>query len=349
MTVFCLGLSHRTAPVEIREKFAISAEAIPAALTRLRGSGAAAEAVWLSTCNRVELYTVAAPGTEGALRDWLLAHSQLSAEAAGDSLYVLPEPRSLEHLFRVASGLDSMVLGETEILGQLKKAYEIASQSGHTGSRLNKAFQRAFNVSKHIRTNTAIQRGGISVASVSVELGERLFETFRGRHVLLIGAGDTGEKVARALLSRGVESVVIHNRSPEKAAALAAALGDAASPCEDWMAEVPRVDVIISSTSSPHFVIDPAKLQPLLPARRHRPLLLIDLAVPRDIDPAVIHLPGIYLSNVDDLQMIAEHHLRQREAEITRCEEIIREKVTALLSRPGGPSSGVSDTAASVA
>lgn len=349
MTVFCLGLSHRTAPVEIREKFAIAAEAIPGALTRLRGSGAATEAVWLSTCNRVELYTVATPGTELQLRDWLLAHSQLSAEAAGESLYVLPEPRSLEHLFRVASGLDSMVLGETEILGQLKKAYEIASQSGHTGGRLNKAFQRAFNVAKHIRTNTAIQRGGISVASVSVELGERLFESFSGRHVLLIGAGDTGEKVARALLSRGVESVVIHNRSPERAAALAAALGEAARPCADWVPEVARVDVIISSTSSPHFVIDPARLEPLLPARRNRPLLLIDLAVPRDIDPAVTHLPGVYLSNVDDLQMIAEHHLRQREAEVARCEEIIREKVRAVLARPGGPPSGVSDAATSIA
>lgn len=337
MRVFCLGLSHRTAPVEIRERFALTADATPGMLGRLREAGLASEAVWLSTCNRVEIYAASPPECAEGLRQWLLEHGRAGEDLLSDGrLYLLSEPSSLEHLFRVASGLDSMVLGETEILGQLKKAYDLAMQHGYTGARLNKAFQRAFNVAKHIRTNTAIQRGGISVASVSVELAERLFESFEGRRALLIGAGDTGEKVAKALLSRGISNVLIFNRSPEKAAALAQTLGESAQPCADWVAEAAHVDVIISSTSTPDFVIDVPRLEPLMVSRKKRTLLLIDLAVPRDIDPEVTELPGVFLYNVDDLQMIASHHLQQREAEAHRCEEIIREKVQALLTPPIG-------------
>jgi len=335
MPVFCLGVSHRTAPVELRERFALTTDAIPPALQRLRDAGLATEAVWLSTCNRVEIYLNGAPDSAPALQRWMIDHAGAAQEGSADSLYVLPEPASVEHLFRVASGLDSMVLGETEILGQLKKAYELAQKAGHTGARLNKAFQRAFNVAKHIRSTTAIQRGNVSVASVSVELAERLFEKFDGRRALLIGAGDTGEKVARAFVSRGISSVRIHNRSPDKAAALAEALGPLAQPCTDWLAEAPGADVIVSSTSTPGFVIDPVNLEPLLPLRHHRTILLIDLAVPRDIDPAVAHLPDVYLYNVDDLQMIASHHLQQREAEVAKCNAIIREKARALLDVDG--------------
>lgn len=341
MRVFCLGLSHRTAPVEVREKFALTADATPGMLERMRASGLVSEAVWLSTCNRVEIYAASAADGVENLQRWLLDHGRGTPDLVREGrLYLLGEPHSVEHLFRVASGLDSMVLGETEILGQLKKAYDLAMQHGHTGARLNKAFQRAFNVAKHIRSTTAIQRGGISVASVSVELAERLFESFQGRRALLLGAGDTGEKVARALLSRGIGSVLIHNRSPEKAALLAEALGPEARPCADWVQEAPQVDVIISSTSTPDFVIDVPRLEPLVRSRRNRTLLLIDLAVPRDIDPAVANMPGVFLYNVDDLQMIARHHLEAREAEAVRCEAIIREKVQALLAGQAGPGGG---------
>ena len=350
MRVFCLGLSYRTAPVEIRERFALTAEATPAMLGRIREAGLASEAVWLSTCNRVEIYAAAELESVDGLRQWLLDHGRGGAELLADGrLYLLGEPNSLEHLFRVASGLDSMVLGETEILGQLKKAYDLAMQHGYTGSRLNKAFQRAFNVAKQIRTTTAIQRGGISVASVSVELAERLFESFEGRRALLLGAGDTGEKVAKALISRGMTSVLIFNRSQEKAAALAETLGEAAKPCTDWMAEASEVDVIISSTSTPEFVIDVPRLEPLMRTRKKRSLLLVDLAVPRDIDPAVVELPGVFLYNVDDLQMIAQHHLQQREAEKARCEVIIREKVQSLLTAPVGRPATLPGTSPSAA
>jgi glutamyl-tRNA reductase len=251
-----------------------------------------------------------------------------------DEIYMLPEPQSVHHLFRVASGLDSMVLGETEILGQLKKAYDQALQNGHTGPRLNKAFQRAFNVAKHIRTSTNIQRGSVSVGSVAVDLAEKIFNSLNDRDVLIVGAGDTSEKTARALLSRGARSIVVSNRSREKAAALAAELGGRAVGFEEWGEAFSGVDIVISSTSAPHYILDRAKLEPLMKRRRNRPLLLIDIAVPRDIEPEINLMPNVYLYNIDDLQSIADDSLKQRKEEIARCEEIIREKAVSVLSAP---------------
>ena len=241
------------------------------------------------------------------------------------------EPQSLHHLFKVACGLDSMVLGETEILGQLKTAYDLALQHGHTGARLNKAFQRAFHTGKHVRTHTNIQRGSVSVASVAVELAEKIFNSLGDREVLVIGAGDTSEKTARALLSRGAKSIIVANRSFDRAQALAGELGGRAVSFDDWAGEFERIDIVISSTAAPHHILDRAKLEPLMKARRQRPLLLIDIAVPRDIDPEVNFLENVYLYNVDDLQGIADDYLKLRREEMARCEEIIAEKVKPLL------------------
>jgi glutamyl-tRNA reductase len=227
MSILVLGLNHRSSPVEVREKFAFAENAIPAALGQLRSSGLASEAVILSTCNRVELYvaTDADPHEAfAALRCYLTDYHRYG-QPLNEELYALSEPRSLQHLFRVAAGLDSMVLGETEILGQLKKAYDLALRHGHTGGRLNKAFQRAFNVAKHLRTETCIQRGSVSVGSVAVDLAEKIFSSLADREVLVIGAGDTSEKTARALLSRGAHGIVVTNRSPERAELLAVELG----------------------------------------------------------------------------------------------------------------------------
>ena len=243
----------------------------------------------------------------------------------------LAEPQSLHHLFKVACGLDSMVLGETEILGQLKQAYALAHQHGHTGARLNKAFQRAFHVAKHVRTHTNIQRGSVSVASAAVELAEKIFSSLHEREVLVIGAGDTSEKTARALLSRGARSIIVASRSFERAQILAKEFGGRAVPFDDWAAEFEKIDIAISSTSAPHHILDRARLEPLMKARKQRPLLLIDIAVPRDIDPAVNFLENVYLYNIDDLQAIADDYLKQRKDEIARCEQIIAEKVKPLL------------------
>jgi len=333
MSVVVIGLSHRSAPVELRERFAFADETIPVALQALRDSGIASEAAILSTCNRVEIYTDTALAPEAAfagLKKFLVDHHAFDG-SLDEEVYTLAEPHSLHHLFKVAAGLDSMVIGETEIFGQLKDAYELAFAHKHTGARLNKAFQRAFNVAKHIRTATNIQRGSVSVMSAAVELAEKIFTALSEHEVLIIGAGETSEKTARALQSRGVKKITVTNRSPERAAALAAELGGRAVPFDQWPAEFERIDIAISSTAAPHHILDRATLEPLMRRRRNRPLLLIDIAVPRDIDPAVNELENVYLYNVDDLQSIAAEYLKLRQEEAARCEKIIAEKVAALL------------------
>jgi glutamyl-tRNA reductase len=342
MPIVVIGLSHHSSPVELRERFAIAEARIPATLQLLRQEGLADEAVILSTCNRVEIYAAtslepAAAFTE--LREFLVTCHDYR-DPLTDEIYTLCEPQSVEHLFRVACGLDSMVLGETEILGQLKKAYEAALQHQHTGARLNKAFQRAFNVAKQVRTETSIQRGSVSVGSVAVELAEKIFESLNDRQVMVIGAGDTSEKTARALLSRGAKSILVANRTHDRAMALAQELGGRAVHFNDWSREFAQIDIAISSTSAPHHILDRPRLEPLMKLRKNRPLLLIDIAVPRDIDPEVNLLPNVYLYNVDDLQTIANDYLKQRKDEIARCERIIAEKVKSLLGSPPPGDSG---------
>lgn len=340
MPVVVVGLSHRTAPVEVRECLAFAESELPEVLAQVRARGLAGEVVILSTCNRVELYAATDGDPRAALaglRRFLLENRRYTGPVEPE-FYTLSEPQSLEHLFRVVCGLDSMVLGETEIAGQAKKAYDLALRAGATGRCLNRAFQRAFSVAKQVRTETQIQRGSVSVASVAVDLAERIFETLTRCTVMILGAGDTGEKAAKALLSRGARGLVVTNRSFERAAALAAALGGRAVPFDDWSAEFAQVDILISSTAAPGYVLDRARLEPLLPARRGRALLLIDLAVPRDIDPAVNLLDGVFLYDIDDLQSIADDALRQRQEEIARCEHIIRERVRGLLEAlPASP------------
>jgi glutamyl-tRNA reductase len=333
MPIVVIGLSHRSSLVELREKFAFADTRIPSSLQALRDASITAEAVILSTCNRVEIYAATPlPPAEAfpALKDFLM-NCHGCREPITNEIYALTEPQSVEHLFKVASGLDSMVLGETEILGQLKKAYDLALRHGHTGSRLNKAFQKAFNVAKHIRTETNIQRGSVSVASVAVELAEKIFSSLAEHQVMVIGAGDTSEKSARALLSHGARSILVANRSPDRASALAAELGGRAVPFDDWAAEFAEVDIIISSTAAPHYVLDRTMLAPLMKLRQNRPLLLIDIAVPRDIEPEVNFLENVYLYNIDDLQAIADDYLKQRREEVAECEAIITEKAKGLL------------------
>ena len=336
MNLVVIGLSHHSSSVTVRERFAFPEVGLPGALQQLRASGLAREAVILSTCNRVELYAAsdlpegqAAAGLRQFLFDYHKFHEPLNGE-----IYARGGRLGLEHLFKVACGLDSMVLGETEILGQLKKAYQTALGHKHTGALLNKAFQRAFHVAKYIRTETNIQRGSISVASVAVELAEKIFSSLGEHPVMVVGAGETSEKTARALLSRGARGILVSNRSPERAAHLARELGGRAVSFDDWAAEFPRIDILISSTAAPHCILDRAKLEPLMKARKNRPLLLIDIAVPRDIDPAVNFLGNVYLYNIDDLQAIAADSLQQRRQDIARCEAIIAEKAGAMMPGP---------------
>ena len=333
MPIVVIGLTHHTSSVDVREKFAFADATIPAALQTLKERGVVDEAVIVSTCNRVELYAATSRPADRAIaevRQFLIEHHAYEGTLNGE-MFAFAEPRSVEHLFKVACGLESMVLGETEILGQLKKAYDLALQHKHTGGRLNKAFQNAFNVAKKIRTETNIQRGSVSVGSVAVELAEKIFNNLNERNVMVIGAGDTSEKTAKSLLSRGAKSIIVANRSFDKAEALAKELGGRAVNFDTWLNEFERLDIVISSTSAPHYVLDRAKLAPLMKIRKNRPLLLIDIAVPRDIDPEVNLLNQVYLYNIDDLQQLANDYMQQRREDIAKCEAIIRDRAQTLL------------------
>ncbi len=337
MNLIALGISHRTAPVAVRERFSFGPDAAADAVSRLRSLGLASEGVLISTCNRTELFatTPLESGTANTRLKAFFGAAHEGPDPAGHWRF-RRDGAALEQLFRVAAGMDSQVLGETEILGQLKQAYAGALAAGHTGRMLNQAFQSAFNFAKRIRTETGIQRGQTSVASVAVELAESILGGLAGRDVMVIGAGDTGEKTARALLGRGARSVIVSNRSFDRAEELARELGGRAIRFETWEAEFDRVDVVISSTRAPHFILDQTRLARLLSGRGARPLLLVDLAVPRDIDPAVRALPGVFLADLDDLETTAERHRQSRRAELVRCETLIRERARECLARITG-------------
>lgn len=361
--LYCLGLSHHTASLEVRERFALGFEDASTVLAELKAQRGVLEAVWLVTCNRVELYAVipvacgdrSRPGA-GAVKpvftrqdngrftltlsagcDRLLRHFYgrpgLNDSEVTRALYGAESAGVVEHLFRVASGLDSMVLGETEILGQLKEAYELARREGHTGRVLNAVFQGAFRAAKRVRSETGIQRGSVSVASLAAELAQETCGDLTGCRVLVIGAGDTGEKVTRALLDRGVAEVRIVNRSEERGRALAATLGPRAQAIPDGLGALDEVDVVVGSTSSPEYVLDAARLEPVLRGRKGRPLVLLDLAVPRDFDPAIAQMPGVALHNLDDLRALADRHLDRRRVEVERCEDLLRGQVRDVVDR----------------
>ncbi len=331
--ILCLGLNHRTTPIELRERLAFAESKVPVAAQEIRALPGFEESVVLSTCNRVEIYTAhgmenAAQQGLGALFDYLALHFDLTPEQREALIcYRLSHADAARHLFRVVGGLDSMVLGETEIFGQVKAAYTLALKTGTTGRALNKLFQRAFTVGKHIRNNTTIQRGSTSVGSVAVDLAEKIFGHLRDCHVLLIGAGEMSRVCAQSLLSRGAKSVFISNRSYERAVELAAEMKGQALRFDEWEKAVHDVDIIISSTSAPHFVVTPELIQPMMHKRRGRPLFIIDIAVPRDVDPRVNDIEEVYLYDVDALQSIADDGRRERQRALTKCEEIIEEQL----------------------
>ncbi|MEO8206286.1 MAG: glutamyl-tRNA reductase, partial [Chthoniobacterales bacterium] len=247
-------------------------------------------------------------------------------------LYIHEFPQSVRHLFRVACGLDSMVVGETEILGQVKQAYASAHGHGATARHLNKLFQHAFRVAKYVRTETRITSGPVSVGSVAVDLAEKIFGQLQGRKVMILGAGDTSERTARSLQSRGVKSIIVSNRTFERAAKLAEEIGGMAIHFENWHNAFPEVDILISSTSAPHPILTREKLAPILKERGNRPLFVIDLAVPRDAEPELNELEGVYLYDIDSLQQIAAQSMAVRQQEVVRCEKMVDEHVTDFLA-----------------
>jgi glutamyl-tRNA reductase len=322
MEILCFGLSHHTAPVELREKFAIPDGEVATLATQLRSAPGVQEAVIISTCNRVEFYVAAEETAQGfaAVNEFVAARGT-APDAEG--FLRMTTAGSIRHLFRVASGLESMVLGETEILGQVKKAYAAASEAGATSKHLNKLFQRAFNVAKEVRTKTNITRGAVSVGSVAVELAEKIFGRLANCHVMILGAGEMSELTAGALSARGVHSIFVANRSYDRAVALAEKMNGKAVHFDEWPREFHDVDILIGSTAAPHHVLTAAQLAPIMRTRPDRPLFCIDLAVPRDIEPAVNNLEGVYLYDIDALQAIADQSMSIRKQELVICERMI--------------------------
>ncbi len=323
----CLGLNYRTTPVEVRERVAFPESKVPEAVQEICLLPGFEECVVLSTCNRVEIYATHTLADSLQAHDTLVAYLvrrfELTQEQA-DALvtYKLRADDAARHLFRVVSGLDSMVLGETEIFGQVKQAYKVALEAASTGRALNKLFQQAFTVGKKVRHDTTIQRGSTSVGSVAVDLAEKVHDLKQCR-VMLVGAGEMSRTCAQSLLSRGAQSIIVSNRSYDRAVELATEMKGTAMKFDEWESALHEVDVIISSTSAPHFVIKPELIEQVMRKRRWDPLLIIDIAVPRDVDPAVNGIEGVYLYDIDALQAIADDGRRERERQLSTCEHII--------------------------
>jgi glutamyl-tRNA reductase len=326
MNIFCFGISHQTANVEVRERFAIPDSALADSLTRLAQIRSVDESVLLSTCNRTEFYIVS-PDSQLAVERLFHDFYGPIETAALQHVFRLSVTPTIGHLFRVASGLESMVVGETEIFGQLKRAYEIAANSGTTGWVLNRLFQKAFQVGKQVRSSTAITRGSVSVGSVAVDLAQQIFGNLAASKIMVLGAGETSERTARSFLSRGAKQLFVSNRSFDKAVALAEAMGGRAIRFDDWEQEFRDLDILVSSTAAPHAVVTRAMIQAILCRRRDRPLFVIDLAIPRDVEPTVRQLDNVYVYDLDSLQAIADRTLETRKKEMDTCDSLIKKHV----------------------
>jgi glutamyl-tRNA reductase len=325
VTLLVLGLSHKTAPVEQREKAALSEKETRALLRTLLGGGTVTEAVALSTCNRTEVY-VATPDAavaEDAVADAIVTHTRMSADELSCARYVLREDRAAAQLFRVASSLDSMVVGESEIQGQVRTAWELSREEGTTGPILNQLFRQALEVGKSVRSQTRIGSGSASVPAVALELAEDVLSELPASRVLLIGAGRMAEATAMALIQHGVHEVVVANRTVGTARELAQRVGGRGVGFDMLATELAGADIVISSTDAPHPILREADLAPVMAARTERPMVVVDISVPRDVDPAVADIPGVVLFDIDDLERVVESNLNGRRLEAERGEGFV--------------------------
>ena len=328
MELLCLGLNHKTAPVEVRERFAVGTHKLGEAARELCTLDGIAEAVVVSTCNRTEFY-LAATSASGAATT-LESHLAGKSGDAATHFYLHLQHAAASHLCRVVSGLDSMVLGETEIFGQVKQSYQAALDAGSTAGVLNRLFQRAFGIGKKVRSETSIQVGSTSVGNVAVELASKIFGHLGDSEVMILGAGEMSRITAQSLVSRGARSIFVTNRSFERAEQLAAEMNGRAVRFDDWEEVLERVDIVIASTGAPHAIIHREHVERVRRARRFRPLFLIDIAVPRDIDPAVGEIEEVYLYDIDTLEQIADQARSKRHQQIRECERIIEAELAKL-------------------
>lgn len=329
MHLILVGLSHKTAPIEIREKLTFPENRQEEALSRLTSADEVAEAAILSTCNRTELYTVcnSLPGGRDAILDFLCDYHSLEPHDVAPYLYSQDDAGVVLHLFRVVASLDSMVLGEAQILGQCKDAYECALEYGSTGRVLNKLFRQSFEVGKRVRSETEIGESAVSISYAAIELAKKVFDTMDGKTVLILGAGKMSELTAKHLVANGVRKVIVANRTYERAQELASRFDGEPIAWDDMPARMHDADIVITSTGAPHYVVTRDIVSGAMKGRSGRPLFLIDIAVPRDIEPAVNGVNGAFLYDIDDLNGVVESNLDERMREARKAETIIEDEM----------------------
>lgn len=332
--LFVIGATHHRAPLAVREKLSLSKENAARLQAEFAAIAGLREFAVLNTCNRVEFYGVAATADAAARISAVFCARQQFDPADFEKIRIELRGRdAVQHLVEVSAGLDSQMLGETEIFGQVKDAYAAAQAGGSTGPVLNRIFQKGFQAAKHVRSHTAITEGQVSIANVAVDLALNIFGSVQDTRILLLGAGEIGEKTAKAFQSRGAKALTVASRHFERAMELATTLGASAMPFEQREARLGEFDVVVCATSAPDLVVSLAATKAALHKRPARPLFFIDQALPRDVDPAVAEIQNVFLYNLDDLAKIAEENRAAREAEISKCRAIAAEKAGALWSK----------------
>jgi len=335
MKLLLTGVSHKTAPVEVRECLAFREETLPAALAALKTRAGVSEAVILSTCNRVEIaLTTEDSADPQAIIDGFLAEQKaLQGKTIEPHLYRHQGREAIHHLFRVAASLDSMVVGEPQILGQLKTAYAAAKSSGALCGWLDGLYTRAFSVAKRVRSETGIGQMAVSVSYAAVELARKIFGSLENRTIMLVGAGKMSELAARHLRRSGASHVFVTNRTAERAAEMAALFQGTPVEYTRFVSMLPEVDIVIASSGSPHYILQKEDMQRVIAARRNRPMFLIDIAVPRNIEPSVNGIDNIFLYDIDDLQEVVNANLRERMKEAEHAEELVAQEVDRMMAR----------------
>jgi len=332
MRFLVTGLNHKTAPIELRERLAIAAEALPGTTQALLAEPGVREGMILSTCNRVELM-VSHNGRAPHLSEFLASRFSLDRDALEPHLYEYQDEEAVLHMFRVAASLDSMVVGEAQILGQVKSSWNMARELGAVRGPLDKLLQGAFSAAKRVRTETEIGSSSVSIASVAVDLARRIFGSLQGKKILIVGAGKMSELAARHLMQNGAGSIMVANRTWERATQLAGQFLGEAIRFEDLHGRAHEADIIITSTGSSRHIINVGHAQEILHRRKGQPVFVIDIAVPRDVDPLVNRLEGMFLYDIDDLQQVSSTNQVDRQREATRAEQIIVEEAERFRRR----------------